>query len=91
MLIHLQKKWQQSFKNFQSQRFSPVYLGNEDTGKCSSRVKFSRPLKSKIKDTLNHTEVLAPLLSKMEQNRNHKNQGAFTFLIILLNLFPLLP
>lgn len=48
-------------------------------------------LNLKIKSTLIHTEVFAALLSKMEQNKNHRNQGSFTFLIVLLNLFPLLP
>lgn len=83
------RKSEHSSKNFQCQKVSPVYLGNEDPGKYSPQFKFSRPLKSKIKNTLNHAEVFASLLLKLEQNRNHRNQGAFTLLITLLNNYSL--
>lgn len=55
------------------------YLGNEDPGECSPQVEFSRPLKSKIKDSLNQAKFFVTFLSKMEQKRNPRIKELLRF------------
>lgn len=70
-VVSLAEKAKTQFQKFPGPETLPYfYLGNEDPRECNPQVKFSRPLKSKIEDSLNQAEYLVTLLSKMKQKRN---------------------